>query len=134
MDRALEDLVWSRANVVCEYCLMPQRCDDLPFEIDHIVAQSHGGQTRPGNLALSCFTCNRFKGPNLAGMDPQTSRLAKLFHPRRHTWSRHFHWQGATLIGRTPEGRATIRVLHINDFLRVRLRTQLVSEGVLHLE
>ena len=134
MDRDLEQLIWNRAAAVCEYCQMPQRFDDLPFEIDHVVAQSHGGKTSSGNLALSCFPCNRFKVPNLAGMDPQTGRLAKLFHPRRHAWSRHFRWQGSTLIGRTPVGRATIRVLHINEYLRVRLRAQLVSEGVLTLD
>ena len=134
MDLDLEELVWSRAGAVCEYCRMPQRFDDLPFEIDHVVASSHGGRTAAGNLALSCFTCNRFKGPNLAGMDPLTGRLAKLFHPRRHAWTRHFRWDGALLMGKTPVGRVTIRVLHINDFLRVRLRTQLVSEGVLILD
>ncbi len=134
MDLDLEKLVWSRAGAVCEYCQMPQRFDDLPFEIDHVVASSHGGKTAAGNLALSCFMCNRFKGPNLAGMDPQTGRLAKLFHPRRHAWTRHFRWDGALLIGKTPVGRVTIRVLHINDFPRVRLRSQLVSEGVLILD
>ena len=134
MDLDLEELVWSRAGAVCEYCRMPQRFDDLPFEIDHVVASSHGGKTAAGNLTLSCFTCNRFKGPNLAGMDPQTGRLAKLFHPRRHAWTRHFRWDGVLLIGKTPIGRVTIRVLHINDFLRVRLRSQLVSEGVLKLD
>ncbi len=40
----------------------------------------------------------------------------------------------ALLVGLTPVGRVTIRVLHIDDFLRVRLRTQLVSEGVLKLD
>ena len=134
MDRDLEELVWSRAVSVCEYCQMPQRFDDLPFEIDHVLATSHGGKTVAGNLALACFPCNRFKGPNLAGLDPKTSRLAKLFHPRRHAWPRHFCWEGAILLGLTPIGRTTIRVLHINDLLRVRLRTQLVSEGALQLD
>ena len=134
MDRDLEELVWSRAGAVCEYCRMPQRFDDLSFEIDHVVASAHGGKTISGNLALSCFSCNRFKGPNLAGIDPRSGRLAKLFHPRRHAWPRHFRWEESILVGLTPVGRATIRVLHINDFLRVGLRTQLVSEGVLKLD
>lgn len=134
MDRDLEELVWSRAGTICEYCRMPQRFDDLTFEIDHVVATTHGGKTTPGNLALSCFSCNRFKGPNLAGIDPLTGRFAKLFHPRRHSWTRHFRWNGSVLMGLTPVGRATIRVLHVNDFMRVRLRAQLVSEGVLNLD
>lgn len=134
MDRNLEEFVWSRASAVCEYCRMPQRLDDLPFEIDHVLATAHGGKTAPNNLALSCFLCNRFKGPNLAGLDPKTGRLARLFHPRRHAWPRHFRWEGAVLIGLTPIGRATIRVLHINDLLRVRLRTQLIAERALQLD
>lgn len=134
MDRDLEKLVWGRAGADCEYCRIPQRLDDLPFEIDHVLATAHGGKTAPNNLALSCLPCNRFKGPNLAGLDPKTGRLARLFHPRRHAWSRHFRWEGAILIGLTPIGRATIRVLHINDLLRVRLRTQLIGEGALRLD
>ena len=134
MNHDLEELVWSRAGAVCEYCRMPQRFDELRFEIDHVIASAHGGKTISGNLALSCFFCNRFKGPKLAGIDPQTGRMAKLFHPRRHAWAWHFRWEGAVLIGRTPVGRVTIRVLHMNDFLRVRLRAQIVSEGVLKLE
>jgi hypothetical protein len=31
----------------------------------------------------------------------------------------------------TPVGRATIRTLHIHEFLRVRLRLQLIAEGAL---
>lgn len=134
MDRDLEELVWSRAGAVCEYCRMPQRFDDLPFEIDHVLATAHGGKTVANNLALSCFPCNRFKGPNLAGLDPKTGRLSRLFHPRRHAWPRHFRWEGPLLIGLTPIGRATIRVLHINDLLRVRLRTQLIAEGALQID
>ena len=134
MDRGLQDLVWERAGGTCEYCRIPHKYDELPFEIDHVIASTHGGKAVSGNLALSCFTCNRFKGPNLAGIDPRTGRLAKLFHPRRHAWHRHFRWEGAVLFGLTPIGRATIRVLHINDFLRVRLRKQLEAEGALKLD
>lgn len=134
MNHDLEEFVLSRAGAVCEYCRIPQQFDELRFEIDHVIASTHGGKTISGNLALSCFFWNRFKGPKLAGIDPHTGRMAKLFHPRRHAWARHFRWEGAVLIGRTPVGRVTIRVLHMNDYLRVRLRAQLVSEGVFKLE
>jgi HNH endonuclease len=52
MDRHLEELVWERAHSRCKYCLMPREYDAIPFEIDHIIAVSHGGPTRAGNLAL----------------------------------------------------------------------------------
>lgn len=130
MEKSLEDLVWQRANSCCEYCQLPARLSSTPFEIEHIVAQQHGGRTVAGNLALACFADNRHKGPNLAGIDPKTGRKVWLFHPRRHKWSRHFRWEGPILVGRTPIGRATIAVLAINLPHRVAQRAALIEEGV----
>ena len=121
--------VAERADHRCEYCRARENLSNFSFEIDHIVATAHGGRTLAGNLALSCFWCNRHKGPNLAGIDPLTGQHTKLFHPRRHSWSRHFEWDGSRLIGRTAVGRATIRVLGINHPLRIRLRGELIQEG-----
>ncbi len=42
MDRALEDSVWQRAGDACEYCRLPQKFSDAPFQIDHVIAASHG--------------------------------------------------------------------------------------------
>ncbi len=39
MNIFLAELVWKRAQGCCEYCRMPQIYDELPFEIDHIVAE-----------------------------------------------------------------------------------------------
>jgi hypothetical protein len=130
MDKSLQRRVWLRARDCCEYCLMPQEYDDASFEIDHVIAQKHDGQTTSRNLALSCNYCNSFKGANIAGRDPKTRRLKRLFNPRRDSWLRHFRWQGAALIGRTAIGRVTIAVLKINDPLRVELRQTLIDEGV----
>jgi hypothetical protein len=129
MDRALEELVWWRAGRCCEYCRMPQDFDDLTFQIDHVVAVSHGGPTRASNLCLACFSCNSFKGPNLAGIDPKTKKIVALFNPRRHKWSRHFRWDGPVLVGRTPNGRATIATLRINLDHRIGHRQMLLDEG-----
>jgi hypothetical protein len=133
MDRKLEQMVWRRASRSCEYCRMPQDFEELPAEIDHVIAQVHGGRTVASNLALSCLWCNRHKGPNLSGIDPQTGRHTKLFHPRRHVWSYHFRWEGAKLRGRTAIGRTTIRVLQINARLRVLLREELITAGLIIL-
>jgi hypothetical protein len=64
MDDALVQLVWQRAQAACEYCRLPQAYSTLTFEVDHITAKKHGGKTVPGNLALTCFYCNSYKGPN----------------------------------------------------------------------
>jgi len=130
MDAALTRLVWQRAKGRCEYCQMPQTADDATFEIDHIIAKKHGGRTVARNLALACYYCNSFKGPNIGGLDPWTRRLAQLFHPRRHHWKRCFRWHGPTLVGRTPIGRTTIAVLCLNNPEAVTLRRALIAEGV----
>jgi hypothetical protein len=130
MDEALASLVWERASHRCEYCQLPQQYSSTSLEIDHIVAQQHGGKTTASNLALACFACNHHKGPNLGGIDPKSGKKVWLFNPRRHKWQRHFRWDGPTLIGRTPTGRATIVVLAVNLPHRVAQRTALIEEGV----
>jgi hypothetical protein len=45
-------------------------------------------------------------------------------------WARHFRWDGARLVGRTPAGRATIAVLEMNHADRIKLRQSLIDEGV----
>ncbi len=81
MEQALTTLVWQRAHAACEYCRLPQSLSPIPFEIDHIIAQKHGGATDATNLALACFYCNSFKGPNIAGIDPVSRRIARLYKP-----------------------------------------------------
>ena len=130
MNRSLQRQIWERAGSVCEYCHMPQEYDDATFEIEHIIPRKHDGRTVLSNLALACFYDNSYKGPNLAGFDPRTGQLVRLFHPRRHSWSRHFRWDGPFLRGRMPIGRATVKVLEINQPERVALRAALMEEGV----
>src|SRR5438309_4442493 len=130
MNTALAELVWERADGCCEYCQMPQMFDDLPFQIDHVIAEQHRGKTIASNLALACFADNHHKGPNLGGIDPKTRKRTWLFNPRRHKWARHFRWDGPILVGCTAVGRATIAVLGINLAHRVRHRAQLIADGV----
>ncbi len=61
MKQALVDLIWSRANRRCEYCHFSEDLAWLPFQVDHIIAEKHGGPTTEDNLALSCFYCNSFE-------------------------------------------------------------------------
>jgi hypothetical protein len=130
MDEALVELVRRRAGYCCEYCRLPQAFSSTRFQIDHIIAEQHGGLTVASNLALACFADNNHKGPNLAGVDPKTGKKAWLFNPRRHKWSRHFRYEGPILHGRTPVGRVTIAVLAINAPHRIGQRATLIAEGV----
>jgi hypothetical protein len=130
MEKTLEQLIWSQASGACEYCKVPQLFDPLQFQIDHIIAVQHAGQTVAENLALACYACNRHKGPNIAGFDEITRQITPLFNPRRDVWQEHFRWQGPELVGSTPIGRVTVHVLAINRDFRVALRRALIHEGV----
>jgi hypothetical protein len=129
MDGATRELVADRAGRRCEYCRLPREFDALPFQIDHILPRKHGGGDSLDNLALSCFNCNVYKGPNLSGIDPQNGAIAALFHPRTDRWHEHFHWDGPRLVARTAVGRATIAVLGINRSERLEHRRQLMAAG-----
>ena len=131
MNRKLLRAVWERAGDRCEYCLMPQFALPLPFQIDHIIAEKHDGQTIESNLALACPLCNRFKGPNIAGVDPVSGETVRLFHPRNDIWGEHFAFDGARIIGRTPIGRTTVNVLAMNADDLLLIRIELGKEGYL---
>lgn len=129
MDRGVAQLVRDRAAGRCEYCLTLQAIMRGVFPVDHIIARQHHGPTELENLALACNRCNLQKGPNIAGLDPETGLLTRLFHPRRDSWPEHFEWRGSLIVGRTDVGRTTVQLLDFNDELRVRLRDQLASHG-----
>jgi hypothetical protein len=88
------------------------------------------GTTELENLALACIHCNRFKGPNIAGIDPGNGEIVRLFHPRRDSWTEHFAWNGPEVKELTQIGRVTIALLLINDPEVIALRKALQEEGV----
>lgn len=130
MDAAIEQAVRLRAKHLCEYCHFPEAFSELPFHLDHIIARQHGGRAEAENLALACCYCNRYKGPNLSGIDPDSKEITPLFHPRRDVWREHFLWDGARLAGRTATGRATMQTLRLNREDAVAVRLLLMQEGV----
>lgn len=99
----------------------------VTFHVDHILPRKHGGGDGDDNLALACFHCNLHKGPNLTGIDPDTGAIVLLFHPRHEVWDEHFFAQGAMIMGKTPVGRATARVLDMNTPTRLELRLELMG-------
>jgi len=119
-----------RASGRCEYCRFPEAAAELPFHIDHILAEKHGGLTTLDNLAWSCFSCNLRKGPNIAGIDPSSGELTRLYHPRTDNWNEHFEWVGFMLLGKTAVGRTTVQVLDINASDAVDVREALYDEGL----
>jgi 5-methylcytosine-specific restriction endonuclease McrA len=123
MDRQTRQSVRDRAGNRCEYCQLPQQLSPVAqLQIEHIVPRKHGGNDDDQNLALACVDGNLSKSSNLTGIDPATGQIAPLFNPRSQRWDEHFTWERTLIVGLTPIGRATIRVLNLNDDKRRQLR------------
>ena len=124
MDATGRNHVHRRAGDECEYCGLSH--DDVPFQtfhVEHILPGQHGGTDDPSNLALSCFDCNVHKGSNLAAIDPESGQIVLLYNPRKDVWYEHFENVGSRIVGKTPKGRATARLLAMNTSDRVNFRS-----------
>jgi len=126
---ALRREVTARAGGRCEYCRFPSAASLLRFEIEHIIAEKHGGVTDPENLALACPYCNRAKGSDLGSIDPETGRLTSFFNPRTQHWSDHFQLEGPSIMPLTAVGRVTVLILHLNHPDRLMEREPLIRAG-----
>jgi hypothetical protein len=136
---ALRRQVEERAHSCCEYCLVPDFATFASHEIDHIIAEKHSGRTESENLALSCTLCNKYKGSDLASIDPDTEKIVPLYHPRQNYWDEHFRLSRAEFIALTAilrwrgsaNGRVTIRLLQLNRLDRIEERQLLLDAGII---
>jgi hypothetical protein len=126
---ALRNAVRERADGCCEYCLLSEERAFFPHEPDHIIAKKHGGDSTLENVALACFDCNRFKGSDIASIDPDSGELVSLFNPRTQEWTEHFALEDGRIISRTAIGRVTERILRLNLESRVEVRQILSRIG-----
>jgi hypothetical protein len=124
----LRRLVAKRASSLCEYCLIHE--DDTFFgcEVDHIISEKHGGRTTEDNLAYACLFCNRYKGSDIASLQPGTDTLVRLFNPRTDSWNDHFRLDDQGIIAPlTPIGEVTARILGLNHPERLLERSALME-------
>jgi hypothetical protein len=125
MDATTRTIVRERAEWRCEYCGIPETATPfVPFHVEHVIAQQHLIDDSLQNLALACDRCNAFKGPDLSSVDPATNAVVHLFHPRIDDWKEHFALVEGSIVGLTPKGRATVRLLCMNAPRRVQLREE----------
>jgi hypothetical protein len=106
--------VASRANFVCEYCLIAEADAYFRFQVEHIISRKHGGLSELENLALACVFCNRYKGSDIASLSPETGELVRLYNPRTDRWREHFRLNGVVIEPLTEIGEATVRILQMN--------------------
>jgi hypothetical protein len=97
------------------------------FHVDHIVSRKHGGLSVFQNLAYACTYCNVFKGSDIAGVDSSSGYAVRLFDPRVDLWVDHFSIRGSRILGITPVGSVTVRLLKLNSEDRVLERDVLQS-------
>lgn len=118
-----------RAGGRCEYCLIHQEDAVANHQIDHVIAEKHGGPTTLENLALSCVLCNLRKGSDLSSIDSDTGQVTALFNPRTQDWPEHFRIDDVEIVGSTPAGRATVQLLQLNSYQRLAERRELKRAG-----
>ncbi|MGB7210152.1 MAG: HNH endonuclease [Pyrinomonadaceae bacterium] len=123
------ETVASRANFVCEYCLIAEDDAYFKFQIEHIVSRKHGGSSELENLALACVFCNRYKGTDIASLKPETHELVRFYNPRTMRWSEHFRLNGVVIEPLTDIGEATIRILQMNHDDQILERQVLSRRG-----
>ncbi len=125
--------MFARAGNRCEYCRLPAQGQVAPFEIEHIIPTSLGGQTELSNLALACPHWNSHKAAFVTGLVPGSNLPVPLFNPRTQRWSDHFRWSVESLFGieaRTAIGRATVARLRMNHPEMVEARRFMAAVGV----
>ncbi|MGI0480738.1 HNH endonuclease [Geminocystis sp. CENA526] len=126
----LKKIIFDRAKNSCEYCLIPQIATFASHQIEHVIAEKHGGLTELHNLALSCTLCNQYKGTDLTSIDPQTGKIVQLFHPRQDIWSEHFTIVNGEIIPKTAKGRVTVKLLQFNNKERIKERKLFILAGI----
>ena len=129
VSEALRRRVSTRAEHLCEYCLIDIADTFLGGEVDHIVSVKHGGITEVDNLAYTCQPCNRNKGSDLGSIYWPSGQLVRFFHPRTDHWAEHFVLYGAFIHPLTAIGEVTTRILEFNSEERLQERHGLIEAG-----
>ena len=121
--------VTQRARGRCEYCHYPQIISGDILHLEHIIPKDLDGPTDLDNLALSCSHCNRRKWTKVDGIDTQSGKRIRLFHPRADTWAEHFQLDRETgqIYGLTAIGRITVKELGMNELFVVNTRLKLIE-------
>lgn len=130
ISRPLRRLVASRADFLCEYCLISEEDTFVGCHVDHVISVKHGGATNAENLAYACAVCNLQKGSDLGSILWRTGELVRFFNPRSDAWFEHFVLEGALIAGQTNIGQVTARILEFNNEPQLAARRALALRGL----
>jgi hypothetical protein len=102
-------------------------------QVDHVIAEKHGGKTTEENLALSCSLCNQAKGSDIASIDSETGDVIRLYNPRQDRWQENFQIEesNGVIYPLTSIGRVTIQLLKINRSAYLPYRQMLAQAKIL---
>jgi hypothetical protein len=121
--------VESRANYVCEYCLIHEDDTFYGCQVDHVIAEKHGGQTAADNLSYACTFCNRAKGTDIGSVASSNGEFTRFYNPRTDAWADHFSLVGIIIQPRTTIGEVTVKLLDFNQPERVLEREAMQRVG-----
>jgi hypothetical protein len=121
-----------RAGHRCEYCRAPEVVFNFPFEVEHVIPFSRGGEDADANRALACRSCNLRKAAHVSAMDPVSRGEVHLFHPRQDRWAEHFgiNAERGAIEGLTAVGRASVARLEMNSEAQAAARRQWMRLGL----
>ena len=123
----LRQAVATRANFLCEYCLIHE--DDTVYgcQVDHIISLKHGGITALENLAYACAFYNRSKGSDIGSILWPSQEFTRFYNPRTDLWKEHFKLDGAIIRPISNIGKVTAQILSFNHVDRVLERQTLIA-------
>jgi hypothetical protein len=122
ISKSVRRLVAERAKFCCEYCHFNEFDRFLTFEVDHVISIKHGGGNEFDNLAYICPHCNQHKGTDLTTFIDTYENIVLLFNPRKQLWEEHFYIENGLVVDKTTIGKATIKLLKMNDIDLIILR------------
>lgn len=125
----LRRLVATRADYLCEYCLIHKDDTFLGCEVDHIISLKHDGTNHEDNLAYACTFCNRQKGSDVGSILLPSREFVRFFDPRRDRWLEHFRLDGLLITPLTKIGEVTAQILGFNGDDRLLERQTLIRIG-----
>ncbi|MEB3338405.1 MAG: HNH endonuclease signature motif containing protein [Leptolyngbyaceae bacterium] len=129
ISQELRRLVATRAEHICEYCLIGESDTAFGCAVDHAISLKHGGTSDADNLVYACVFCNRYKGSDIGSILWTTREFLRFFNPRGDQWADHFQLDQAVIEPLTGIGQVTIQILGFNYPDRLQERQLLINRG-----